>query len=329
MSPIRIAVWVNQSAHDEAYLKARLASEVGREITVDVARTADELVTLLPDAEVLLTEVFSADWLKAADRLRWVHLNVSGVEKSLGPALIESGVMVTNSRGMHAQHVAEHAVMTMLAIAKDFPRAVRAQVEKRWVYDEILPRSYTLAGKTCGILGLGAIGTEVARLAGALRMHCLATRRNAPAAGSLEGTGLEAVLDPSRLEDVLNVSDFVVVCMPLTRETVGLLDGRLIASMKKGAYLINISRGRILDDGAVLEALRSGHLAGAALDVFAKEPLPADSPYWDAPGVIVTPHVSGNYEAYNRDVADLFARNLSRYASGETLFNLVDKRRGY
>jgi phosphoglycerate dehydrogenase-like enzyme len=214
------------------------------------------------------------------------------------------------------------------AHARQLQLAARRQVAHQWAQDELEGRTtaiHTLQGRRMGIVGLGSIGLEVARLASAVGLRVTAIRRRA---GHPPG-GVDAVLPPDRLADLLGISDLVVLSAPTTPATRGLIGRREIAQMKPGAFLINVGRGKLIDDDAVIEALQAGWLGGAALDVFQHEPLDSSSPYWDLPNVIVTPHTSGAMQDYWTPLVALFAENLRRFEQGLPLLNVVDKSAGY
>jgi phosphoglycerate dehydrogenase-like enzyme len=246
----------------------------------------------------------------------------------LSSELAASPIVLTSARGVRARAIAEHVMLMALALARQLPFVLRQQAEHRWALDEIETAGSirTLRGRQLGIVGLGSIGVEVARLAAGFGMRVVAIRKHAD---RMRPDGVEAVLPPERLTELLSSSDVVVLAAALTSETRLLVNRESLAHVKRGAWLINISRGRLVDDEAMIEALRDGRLAGAALDVFTREPLPADSPYWDLPNVIVTPHVSGAMEDYWTPLVGLFGENLRRFENGQPLLNVVDKAAGY
>lgn len=238
--------------------------------------------------------------------------------------LSQSPILFTTASGVHPIPISEWVIGAMIALVKRFPQAVHAQ-RKREYWKFI---GEELAGRTAGILGLGNIGLRVARLCQALEMRVLGIRRSV--AESLEGQGpTDLLLPPRDLPLMLQQSDFLIICLPGTRETLGLLGNRELQQMKQGSYLINVGRGGIVDEEALVQALRAGHLAGAALDVFAQEPLPPESPLWDEPGVLLTAHIAGNSPRYEERATELFLENLRRYLEGLDLLNVYDPERGY
>jgi phosphoglycerate dehydrogenase-like enzyme len=283
------------------------------------------MVRLVPTAEVAFTSRLTERALAAAPVLRWVHSPAAGVGSMLFPAMQASPVVLSNSRGMNAVAVAEHALMLMLAAVRRLPTAVRAQSERRWAANELsgLP---SLCGRTLLVVGLGAIGREVARMASGLGMRVLGTRRET---GDPVPEGVAEARGPSALPALLPAADLVVLAAPLTAETRGMIGAAELARMKPSAWLVNVARGRLIDERALIEALERGMIAGAALDVFEREPLPDASPLWSMPNVLITPHVAGFRDDYWAAATELFAANLRRYRSGETVANIVDKQSGY
>jgi phosphoglycerate dehydrogenase-like enzyme len=283
---------------------------------------------LLPEADVAFTPFVDRDVFPAAKRLRWVQSPAVGVGSLMFPELHDSGVMVTTARGIRARPIAEHVIGVTIALARRLPQALRAQAAHRWAQHELEgPQSgvFQLYGRRMGIIGLGAIGTEVAARAGALGMEVAAIRRHPdrPAPAGIE------VIGPERLHGLLARSDVLVLSMPHTPETKQIIGRHELQVVKRGSLLVNIARGKLIDDEAVVDALRDGRLGGAALDVFTREPLDPSSPYWDLPNVIITPHTSGAMEDYWTPLVALFSENLRRFERGDALMNVVDKAAGY
>lgn len=279
----------------------------------------------LDDAEVLFLhwgverETFLR-LISETPNLRWVHTISAGVDHVLFPELIEADIVLTNASGVFNVPIAETVIAYMLAVAKRLPEFFAQQQAHRW---QVLGLQ-ELRGRTVGVLGLGQIGSEIARLSRALGMSVLGLRQHPrPSEHAHE------VLPPERLRDLLARSDFVVITLPLTRQTERLIGSAELAAMKPGAWLINVARGGIVDEEALIEALKEQRIGGACLDVFAEEPLPADSPLWEMPNVIITPHNSWSSPLLHEREAELFLENLRRYVQGEPLLNVVDKRIGY
>jgi len=285
---------------------------------------AAEWASLLAEAEVLFdVDAPSTRGLIArAPRLRWIQSSSSGVGEWVRRLeLVDSSVIVTNAAGIHATPLAEFVVFAMLYFAKRWPLMAAEQRAHHWERCAI----DTLLGKTVGIVGLGSVGRHVARLAKPFGLRVIGTRRQMGVAEPL----VDRLYAPDELGTVLRESDFLVLCVPHTSETEGMLGARELALLKPSAVLINIARGIVVDEPALLEALRSGRLAGAALDVVAHEPLAAESPLWDMPNVLITPHSMSTAYSENALLVDLFCDNLRRYLANEPLRNQIDKVRGY
>jgi phosphoglycerate dehydrogenase-like enzyme len=294
--------------------------------TILDAPDRDTLRRLLPEAEVAFTPLVDRDVFASATRLRWVQSPAAGVGSLMFPELLASDVVLTSARGIRARSIAEHVLGVTIALARLLPAALRAQAQHRWIQDELETGARTLKGQRMGIVGLGAIGLEVANIAAAFGFRVSAIRRRTD--GPLPA-GVDAVWTPDRLDDLMARSDVVVIAAPHTPETKRLIGRAQIDRMKPGALLVNVARGKLVDDEAAIAALRDGRLGGAALDVFSQEPLDPSSPYWDLPNVIITPHTSGAMQDYWTPLVALFAENLRRFEKGHPLLNVVDKVAGY
>jgi phosphoglycerate dehydrogenase-like enzyme len=287
----------------------------------------------LRDAEVAVTWSLRSEQVRAARRLRWIHATAAAVHGLLIPEVVNSGIVVTNAASVHGPVVAEHVLTLILAMAKRLPSAVRWQQRHVWGQEQLWnerPRPREIAGATLGLVGMGAIGRELAPKAAALGMRVLAVRER-PERGfgrALPGEG-HAVFGTGQLDSMLGEADFVVLAAPVTPQTRGMMDAARLGRMKPDSYLINVGRGALVDEAALVEALRQNKIGGAALDVFTTEPLPADSPLWDLHNVLITPHSAGlAVKMWERHYA-LLADNLRRYLAGEPLRNVVDKQKGY
>jgi D-2-hydroxyacid dehydrogenase (NADP+) len=279
----------------------------------------------LAEGEVLLTlALMPADLPSLAPQLRWIQLTSAGADRLLNSEVLKSGITITTASGIHAAPVGEYAVGMMVMLAKGWPSLFRAQTRREWA--RITPQE--LEGKTVAVVGMGNVGQEVARLSKALNMRVLGVRRSGEPLESGDYVADEIVA-PLELLSVLSRSDFVVVCLPLTEESHHLIGELALRSMRPTAYLINVSRGAVVDEAALLRALTEGWIAGAGLDVFETEPLPEKSWLWHLNNVIITPHLAGETPVYNERAVDLFCENLRRYLAGEPLRNVVDPRRGY
>jgi len=287
----------------------------------------DGLAAEIGDATVFFGFGFPEPLFAQAKRLRWIHSASAGIEANLFPALVESDVVLTNSTGLHEICIPEHVLALLFAFARNLPVAFRLKQEHRWDRIEPLRRGgiRELSGANLAILGAGPIGRALAGKAAALGMHVRVLRRHAgkPVAGS------EQVVGPEALHELLGWANFVVLAVPLTAETRHLIGARELRSMRSDAVLVNIARGDVVDQDALVEALRAGTIAGAGLDVTTPEPLPAEHPLWELPNVILTPHISGYLRGYFPGVLAIFADNLGRFLASAPLHNIVDKRLGY
>lgn len=286
---------------------------------------ADEAA--VASAEVLLLGSMPASVLdqvvSRAPRLRWIHSASAGVDRIATSVVRERGLTVTNARGVFSRPIAEYVVMMSLAIAHRLPQLLELQRERTW---QPL-RGRELSGLTVGIVGYGSIGREVARLLEPFGCRVLATRRH-PDRGSGGAPNVE-LMGLDRLHDLLRASDIVVVAAPLTDETAGLIGADELAEMREHAWLVNVARGRLLDEVALRRALEAGWIGGAVLDVFTEEPLPSDSPLYRTPNLVITPHTSWSSDRVAERTVDLFVDNLRRDRAGEPLTNLVDLAAGY
>jgi phosphoglycerate dehydrogenase-like enzyme len=260
--------------------------------------------------------------------LRWVHSGSAGVGGALYPEMVASPVLLTNSAGIHADPIAETVLAMVLHFARGLDFAVEGQRRREWVkepFGRFPPIVREASGLTLGIVGYGGIGRAVGLRAAALGMRVLAYRRRPmpvdPPVRLVEG--------PAGLDELLRESHFLLLALPRTAATERFLDASRIGALRPDAVVINVGRGELIDEGALVEALRDDRIRGAALDVFETEPLPTDSPFWTLPNVLVTPHVSGTTDRFWRRQTDLITANLRRYRAGEPLLNLVDKAAGY
>lgn len=261
---------------------------------------------------------FPAEALKACGSLRWIHVGAAGIDH-LGHWEREK-LEVTNSSGIHAETMAQYAASAMIAWTQHLHRYRRQQREKIWHRVDCV----SLRGHTVVVVGFGKIGERIGATARFFGMKVIGIRAN-----PLASEHADVVWPPSRLSEAAGLADFLILCLPLTPQTRGLVDRGVIDAIKPGAVLVNIARGGIVDEAALLDALNGGRLRGAQMDVFATEPLPSDSPFWEHEKVIVTPHSSSDYVGWERSVAELFCDNLDRLARSEPLVNLVDPMRGY
>jgi phosphoglycerate dehydrogenase-like enzyme len=320
---VRIVVAMRMSDEDKTELAAAapdadLVAAAGRE----------EVMQQIGNADAYVPGPWGEDVLAAGTRLRWVHFPWAGVETEVFPALARSDVLVTNSAGVFAVPMAEHVIGMMLALSRGLLICARRSPEQLWhakgARRSVTERVCELNGGTLGIVGYGGIGRAVAERVKGLGMCVLGLRRR-PEPDEFAGE----VWGPDRLDELLRRSDCVVLSCALTDETRGLIGARELALMKPTALLVNVARGAVVDEPALIEALREGRLGGAGLDVTAQEPLPVDSPLWTMENVIVTPHVAGFSQQTRRRQFELLRENVRRFTAGEPLLNVVDKQAGY
>lgn len=292
------------------------------------ARTTHETLAAIRDADVAFSSEIYDNALSASTRLKWVHSPAAGVGSMLSAAMVASPIILTNSRGNHAEAIAEHVIGVVLALYRKLPDAFRYQSAHRWAHAEMTTGEplRLIRGTVFGVVGPGGIGSTIARLASALGATVDGVRRR-PELGVPEG--MSAVYAPSQLRDRLPAWDVVVLATPLTRETRGLIGKEELHLMKRDAILVNIGRGKLVKEAELVEALRNRSIAAAALDVVEHEPLEPVSSLWDLPNVLITPHVAGLRPDHWDVAVDLFAKNLRRYESGQPLLNVVDKSAGY
>lgn len=282
-----------------------------------------KLDTMLAEVEVIYGLILPQNLLARAPKLKWVQTMTAGVERFARMDIWQSPVIITGVSGIHATPIGEFTLQLMLMFAKRAPQCFQMKQKHEW--QRFMPS--TLRGKTVGIVGLGNIGREVARLSKAFGMRVIATRRSATRLK--RARHVDTLFPPGQLEQLLSESDYVVVATPLTPQTRGFIGEKELRSMKPGAYIINIARGGIIDEEALIRALDEKWIAGAGLDVVATEPLPPESRLWDFDNVILSPHVAGGMEDYMKHATGVFCENIKRYLNGEKLRNVVDRKRGY
>jgi len=288
----------------------------------------DTLPQELPDANIFVGYSLRAEQLIHARELKWIHSTAAGVAQLMYPELRQSGITVTNASGIFSVPMAEHTMGLILAMARNFPDSVRYQDQSKWSVQDLWDKPQHLTeinGSVLLIVGYGSIGRELARRAKAFDMRVWGVTRS----GKGDSTHAEEILPVSQLNEALPHADYVVISAPETSETKHLIGAGQIARMKRGARLINVARGSLLDETALMSALESGALGGAALDVTTTEPLPAQSPLWRAPNLFITPHTSAISERLWLRETELFLKLLDEWFGGKQLSNRVDFSRGY
>jgi phosphoglycerate dehydrogenase-like enzyme len=288
----------------------------------------DKLPEELPDTDIFVGYSLRAKQLKDAKKLKWIHSTAAGVAQLMYPELRESGLLVTNPSGIFSVPMAEHTMGLLVALARKFPDSVRQQDAKRWSQQELWdkpPHLTELNGQVLLIVGYGSIGREVAKRAKAFEIRVWGVTRS----GEGERPYAEKIFPAARLHEALPAADYVLIAAPETAETKQLIGAAEIAKMKRGARLINVGRGSLLDEAALVRALENGALGGAALDVAETEPLPAESPLWTAPNLMITPHTSGVSDRLWIRQTEILMELLERWFDGQEMFNRVDFARGY
>jgi phosphoglycerate dehydrogenase-like enzyme len=318
--------------HDEfemwrppAWFLEKLRAEFPQVEVVYSAKKRDD-DDALRNADVMIGWALPPEQLHAAKSLRWIYSITAAVDQFLYPKLISSEIALTNAGSVHGPVVAEHAIAMLLALAKRLPSAVRYQERRKWAMEAIWsesPRPREVRGANLVVVGLGSIGAEIASMAGAMKMHVIGVREHPERGGAQEVVGVDA------LDSVLARADFVVLAAPLTERTRHLIDAQRLQLFKPSAFLINVSRGALVDEAALVKALRGRKIAGAALDVFEQEPLSRWSPLWKMPQMIITPHTAFLTENVWHRHFEVFAANLKRYLTGQPLEDVIDLKRGY
>ena len=292
--------------------------------------TYDHLSEELPDTDLFVGFSLRPEQFASARKLKWIHATAAAVAQLMYPQLRASGILVTNARGIHAVPMGEHVVGAMIALARQFPDCVRYQEKSHWCQRELWNRRAELRPREIRreialFIGFGAVGQEAGKLARALGMRVWAVTHS----GRADEQVAERALRASALQDALPHADFVIVAAPETPQTTKMMGEREFSLMKPSAYFINVARGALVDEPALIRALQQRKIAGAALDVISQEPLPPESPLWKLDNVFITPHVSAVSDHLWERQTDLLMENLERWFSGRELLNQIDLARGY
>lgn len=290
----------------------------------DYGRINDEIA----DADIAIAWSLRGEQISAARKLKWIHSTATAVHALMSDELRASNIVVTNARDVHGPVVAEHAMSLVFALAKRLPQAMRFQQQKHWAQQDIwndTPRPRELKGATIAIIGLGGIGRPLAKIASSLGMRDIGVREH-PERGC---DGVEKIYSFAHLDEALAQADFVVLALPVTAKTHHLMNASRLARLKPEAYLINVGRGVLVDEAALIDALRSKSFAGAALDVAEEEPLPPESPLWAMDNVFITPHIASLTEQMWERHYQTFTQNLRRFLNNQPLLWLVDKEKAY
>jgi phosphoglycerate dehydrogenase-like enzyme len=295
--------------------------------TITDARDPESRRRAFADADIAFATKMSADEFAIARNLKWVHSSAVGIGPILSPALVASPVVVSSSRGVHSPAIAEHAVALFLALRRQLHTSVKRQIAREWAQVELSTIPVPpLADTELLVVGLGTIGERVATMALGMGMRVAAVRRHVDAPAP---AGLATVAGPDALPEMLTRADVVVLALPTTDETRALIGAAELARMKSSAILVNVARGKLVDEDALADALERGQLGAAGLDAFRVEPLPAGHRLWSLPNVLITPHSASFAGDYWTPVVDLFLENVARFRRGDPLINVVDKTRGY
>jgi len=317
-SRANVLLWTDSTA---AYLDAIKAAGLADRVEVEtLPRKERPSAEQIARTQALMAYTVPAGLLPAMPKLRWAQVMTAGVEEWLALPDLPPGLALTCARGTHAESMPENIIGALLYVAKPYAAAVANQKRGTWVRTVAQP----LTGRTLGILGLGAIGQRVARIASVLGMRVIGTRRRPEPAPNVA-----KVLPSERTPEVLAESDFVLLLLPATPETENFVNAERLAMMQPGAWLLNFGRGHLVKDDDLIAAVKAKKIAGAVLDVFRQEPLPAEHPFWTTEGIIVLPHLGGPHPQRDRFVARLFADNLGRFLDGRPLKEVVDRKTGY
>lgn len=308
---------------DEVFSSDRLRDDV----VLIPSHDKGDLRKLIPEAEILVCFSVDKETFVAARKLKWIHCGSAGVDQMLFPEFLKSKVILTTSRGMHADVVSDHVMAMVLAFSKGLVQSWQCKQGPEWCPFEVMRQRFELPDKVMVIVGLGTIGGELARKAKAFGMKVMATKNHIKRGEKVKY--VDKLLPKSKLPHILPVADIVVISVPYTRETHHLMGRKELACMKKTAILINVARGGVIDEKALTDALMKRMIAGAGLDVFEQEPLSPKSRLWDLENVIITPHIAGARRDYYAKVGEIFRQNLHRYFNHKPLLNLFDRKAGY
>lgn len=304
----------------------RLAAALPHDVVVN-AREADARLREYPGADVLFTTRINREQFAAATSVRWMHSSAVGVGPLLPTEVVNSHVVVTNSKGVHSEAIAEHALALLLAVRRGLHLSRDRQSAATWAQEELQVRRVPVAEATeVVVIGLGSIGLRIATMCAGLGMHVTGVRRHS---ARPVPAFIRRVYPPAELQTALRTADAVILAAPQTDDTRALIGREELAVMKPTAVIVNIARGRLIDDDALVAAIQEGRILGAGLDAFRREPLPAESAFWRLPGVLMSPHTASFAGDYWEPVVDLFLENVRRFKAGEPLLNVVDKRLGY
>ena len=330
MSSLKVGIQLTQNPEKYKYLLSVLKSELHTTSGLEFVHipTDEKLTKMIPELDILTTyHIKETSFANATAQLKWIHFGIAGLEHSLFPDILKSKTIITNASGVHAGPVSEFVMSAILYFAKRFKDCQKFMQTKNWTQWQVAKQMVQLKGKTIGIIGFGSLGKAIAKKAKAFDMKVIATRRLQKKVEHKKT--VDELIPVSNLSHLLKNSDFVVVACPLTPLTRGMIGKKELTRMNSSSFIINIARGEIINEAALIKALQNKTIAGAALDVFEKEPLPKESPLFALDNVFLSPHISGNFPEYQHDVMVQFADNLNRYLAGKDLKNRVCKKRLY
>ncbi len=333
MRKIKVLIAVREAAPSADFFRKAISRRNDLTDRVDYGFCGpEEIVHQIADVEVVTCGNLRGDALSTASDLRWIAFWSAGLDGKISREMIDRQLLLTNASGVHGPNIAEHVLCMMLMFTRRMHIHIRSQAGKVWdrQMPVDMPPAGELSGQTLGIIGYGRIGEALTTRAHSMGMRVVATKRDTSFVHSGDNvTKPDKLYSPGEMKLLLGQSDHICIAVPSTTETSHLINREVIAAMKPGAYVYNVARGAVADEAALIEALRSEHLGGAGLDVFETEPLPVDSPLWDMPNVIITPHVAGLTPHYFPRYAELFAANLERYVVGLPLHNQYRDDLGY
>ncbi len=300
----------------------KIIAQIGDKAEIIFDPEKSKIDDVIGDVEIIFGD-FERRHILNARKLRWVHLGYAGVDMILYPEIVNSDVIITSSKGIHQFHMTEFLFGMILTLTRKFDKIYENQKQKRW--DKQVAKEFELLnGKTIGILGLGNIGRQIARVSKAFGMYVIGMKRT-----KTKVDFVDEVVTKEEIHHLLENSDFIVLVLPLTDETYHLIGEREFNLMKRKPYFFNIGRGAVVDEKALIDALKDGKIRGAGLDVFEEEPLPPDSPLWTMENVLITPHIAGLFPNYWEEPTNIFIENFKRYIDGKQMINIVDKIAGY
>ncbi len=330
LNRLNIGLQLTQNPEKYSQLLDILTSNLHPDVDANFLHITDDdsLESNITNLDILATyKITESSFSRAKNQLKWIHFGAAGIEKSLFPSILKSKTIITNASGVHAGPVSEFAMGMILYLSKQFSGCEKFKEKKEWTQWELARQTIQLKGKTAGIIGFGDIGKAIANKCKAFDMHVIATRRLQKKVETKKT--VDELIPLADIDLLYKHSDYIIVACPLTPLTQGMIGKAELDKMKQSAFIINISRGGIIDEPHLINALSTKQIAGVALDVFSEEPLDKTSPLFNLDNVFLSPHISGNFPEYQRDVVIQFADNLNRYVQGKALKNRVCKKRQY